>query len=368
MRFEISRKALDRVLVLAANVVERRQTLQVLANACLTLEGNRLTVTTTDLEMEFRGTVTVDKAADGDGEITVPARKLADIWRSMPEDGIVSFVTGGERAVVSSGRARFTLATIPASDFPSAAQLADDLEVTLPAASLRRLIDGTSFSMAQQDVRYFLNGMLIEFTREHLRAVATDGHRLAVCTLRDHASDVDRYQVIVPRKGIGEIGRLLADRSEAVRIAVGHNHLRLVAGDDTMTTKLIDGKFPDYERVIPRLGSVQFTADRGRFRSALGRVAILCNEQLRGVRLGIGSGQLKLNAHNAEQEEAEELIDVEASGGALEVAFNISYLQDVLGAMQADTVRMSVADGNHSALLQSPEDDSCQYVVMPTRL
>lgn len=367
MRFEVSRSALERVIALAAGVVERRHTLPVLGNILISVEASQLTMAATDLEVEYRAVVPLGSPAMAAGETTVPARKLAEIWRSLPE-GQVTLNAEGDRVSVKSGRSRFQLAAIAAHEYPGAAQLADDLELTLPAQSLRRLIDGTSFSMAQQDVRYFLNGMLLEFTREHLRAVATDGHRLAVCTLRDHPANVDRHQVIVPRKGIGEIARLLSDATDSVKLSVGHNHLRLTVGEQSLTTKLIDGKFPDYERVIPKSGSVQFIADCGSFRSALGRAAILCNEKLRGVQLNVGDGQLKLVARNQEQEEAEEVIDIEGSGGALEVGFNISYLVDVLGAIDTDNVRMMIADGNHSALLQSPEGESSLYVVMPTRL
>jgi DNA polymerase-3 subunit beta len=284
MKFTTNREGLVRPLQLVTGVVERRQTLPVLANLLVVAKDGALTLTGTDLEVEL---VAVDHGVsiDQEGETTIPARKLADIWRSLPEGAEVSVTVEGDRAVVRSGRSRFTLATLPAADFPKVEGGPEDLELTLPQSDVRRLLEQVSFSMAQQDVRYFLNGMLLEVTRDHTRTVATDGHRLAMCTLATGSADADRIQAIVPRKGVLEMGRLLDDSDAGVTLQVGSNHLRVSVGPYSLTTKLVDGKFPDYEKVVPRRAESVMTADRDTLRQAYNRASILSNEKYRGVRL-----------------------------------------------------------------------------------
>ncbi|MCA1791221.1 MAG: DNA polymerase III subunit beta [Thioalkalivibrio sp.] len=374
MKFAVSREALLRPLQLVAGVVERRQTLPVLSNLLLTVDGSTLSMTGTDLEVQLVALIELDTPAASAGEITVPARKLMDIWRALPEGARVEFALDDQRAILKSGRSRFQLSTLPASDFPALDDSAAETAFSLGQDALRRLIDRTAFSMAQQDVRYFLNGLLLEVTGEHVRAVATDGHRLAMCTLTPEAGmpglvDSDtRQQIIVPRKGVLELARLLSEGSGEVELGIGSSHLRAVVGGFTFVTKLVDGKFPDYERVVPRGGHREVVGDRLALREAFLRTAILSNEKYRGVRITLGSETLTVQANNPEQEEAEEAVAVDYSGDALEIGFNVSYLLDVLGVLDTERVRVTVSDANSSALIEEPEAGDSLYVVMPMRL
>lgn len=368
MKFSTNRDALLRPLQLVTGVVERRQTLPVLGNLLVVAADGKLSLTGSDLEVEL---VARFSGADIEqpGEVTIPARKLADIWRSLPEGAEVSVQVEGDRAIVRSGRSRFALATLPASDFPRVEAGSGDFSLELPQPELRKLLDHVSFSMAQQDVRYFLNGMLLEVTRDHVRSVATDGHRLAMYTLSHGSPDLgDRLQAIVPRKGVVEIGRLLDDSDKAVTLLIGSNHLRLAADDYTLTTKLVDGKFPDYEKVVPRKVEQTLVGDRDTLRQAFHRASILSNEKYRGVRLILNGEQLTIQANNPEQEEAEEVVHVAYAGDHMEIGFNVSYLQDVLNVLDGSEVHLSVADANSSALIEGAGNPQAVYVVMPMRL
>jgi DNA polymerase III subunit beta len=367
MHFTIQREALLKPLQLVAGVVERRQTLPVLSNVLLVVQGQQLSLTGTDLEVELVGRVTLEEAAEP-GEITVPARKLMDICKSLPSDALIDIRVDEQKLIVKAGRSRFTLSTLPANDFPSVEDSQGSLTFVLSQYKLRRLIERTSFAMAQQDVRYYLNGMLLEVSANILRAVATDGHRLAMCTMEAGIEHADKHQVIVPRKGILELARLLTEQDGTVSIVLGANHIRATTGEFTFTSKLVDGKFPDYERVLPRGGDKLVLADRQGLREAFSRTAILSNEKYRGIRLQLAAGQLKMQANNPEQEEAEEEVAVDYNGGSLEIGFNVSYLLDVLAVMTTDQVRLILSDSNSSALVQEAGNDESSYVVMPMRL
>ena len=367
MHFTIQREALLKPLQLVAGVVERRQTLPVLSNVLLVVEGQQLSLTGTDLEVELVGRVALEEPAES-GEITVPARKLMDICKSLPSDALIDIRVDEQKLVVKAGRSRFTLSTLPASDFPTVEEGPGSLTFSLVQSKLRRLIDRTSFAMAQQDVRYYLNGMLLEVQSGVLRAVATDGHRLAMCGLSANLEHADRHQVIVPRKGILELARLLTEQDGEVSITLGQHHIRATTGEFTFTSKLVDGKFPDYERVLPRGGDKVVVGDRQMLREAFSRTAILSNEKYRGIRLQLENGLLKLQANNPEQEEAEEEVVVEYQGDPLEIGFNVSYLLDVLGVMSSEQVRLVLSDANSSALVQEADNDDSSYVVMPMRL
>ncbi|AJE19517.1 DNA polymerase III subunit beta [Azotobacter chroococcum] len=367
MHFTIQREALLKPLQLVAGVVERRQTLPVLSNVLLVVERQQLSLTGTDLEVELVGRVPLEENAEP-GEITVPARKLMDICKSLPNDTLIDIRLDEQKLLIKAGRSRFTLSTLPAGDFPTAEEGQGSLTFSLVQSKLRRLIERTSFAMAQQDVRYYLNGMLLEMNGGVLRAVATDGHRLALCAMQAGIEHTDCHQVIVPRKGILELARLLTDQDGAVSIVLGQHHIRATTGEFTFTSKLVDGKFPDYERVLPRGGDKKVLGDRQLLREAFSRTAILSNEKYRGIRLQLASGLLKIQANNPEQEEAEEEVAVDYSGDALEIGFNVSYLLDVLGVMSAEQVRLTLSDSNSSALLQEADNDDSAYVVMPMRL
>lgn len=367
MQFTIQREALLKPLQLVAGVVERRQTLPVLSNVLLVVDGNTLSLTGTDLEVELIGRINLEEAAEA-GEITVPARKLMDICKSLPDDATLTFKLEENKALIKAGRSRFTLATLPASDFPNVEDGPGAMSFSVGQSKLRRLIERTSFAMAQQDVRYYLNGMLLEINRGQLRAVATDGHRMAMCTVDAGIDYQDRYQLIVPRKGILELARLLGEADDLVNIVLGTHHIRATTGDFTFTSKLVDGKFPDYERVLPRGGDKIVLADRQTLRNAFSRTAILSNEKYRGIRLMLSDAQLKIQANNPEQEEAEEDIMVDYSGSPLEIGFNVSYLLDVMSVLSNEQIKIVLADANSSALVQESETDDSVYVVMPMRL
>jgi DNA polymerase-3 subunit beta len=365
MKFAIARDALLKPLNLVAGVVERRQTLPILSNVLLALEGNQLSLTGTDLEVELTGRVQTDSVGV-DGEITVPARKLVDICKQLPDGTLMEFTAEEGKLLIKAGRSRFTLATLAASDFPLVDDAQGDKVIDLPQKALRRLIDRTAFAMAQQDVRYYLNGMFLEIRSGRLRMVATDGHRLALCTAPDSV-DSDDASLIIPRKGVLELARLLEGES-AVKVVIGTNHLRAVNETFTFTSKLIDGKFPDYERVLPKSPDKSVVGDRLALRQAFSRTSILSNEKYRGVKLSLSTDLLKITANNPEQEEAVEEVAVDYQGDTLEVGFNVTYLLDVLGVLDSESVRLSLSDSASSALLEEAEAGDSMYVVMPMRL
>nr|MDJ0812453.1 DNA polymerase III subunit beta [Woeseiaceae bacterium] len=272
----------------------------------------------------------------------------------------------GEKVIVRAGRSKFSLATLPAAEFPTVEDIKAGQTVTVDQSVLGRLIEKTHFSMAQQDVRYYLNGMLLETGGKHLRAVATDGHRLALCEAEVDTA-VDEQQVIVPRKGVLELQRLLSGEG-SVDVELGENHVRIQLEGIRFTSKLIDGRFPEYDRVIPKDSSNELTSDRDALRSALQRTAILSNEKYRGIRLIIRDSGVVMQAHNPEQEEAEEELEVAYSGEDIEIGFNVNYLLDALGGVDGEEVRMSVQDGNSSCLIRKPGSEECKFVVMPMRL
>ncbi|MEE4143156.1 MAG: DNA polymerase III subunit beta [Halieaceae bacterium] len=367
MKFTISRDALLKPLNLVAGVVERRQTLPILANVLMVLDGDRLALTGTDLEVELVGRVQLPTPGDS-GEVTVPARKLVDICKSLPEGSNIEFAAQDSKVTVKSGRSRFTLATLPAREFPNVEDSMGTHQFTVKQGQLKRLIDRTAFAMAQQDVRYYLNGMLWEIKGKLMRVVATDGHRLALCTLPGMIEATDDTQVILPRKGVLELVRLLLEDEADIAIVIGSNHIRATTNDFTFTSKLVDGKFPDYQRVLPRSPDKIVLGSRLELRQAFTRAAILSNEKYRGVRLKLTKNSLDIVANNPEQEEAEEAVPVDYQGDSLEVGFNVSYLLDVLGVLSGEQVKLSLSDPNSSALLEESDAGDSLYVVMPMRL
>jgi DNA polymerase III subunit beta len=367
MHFVISREAFLKPLQLVSGVVERRQTLPVLSNVLLVLKDSELSLTGTDLEVELVGRVTVDQAK-APGAVTVPARKLLDICKSLSEDAIIEISLSDNKVTLKSGRSRFTLTTLPAAEFPGVDEEPDTFSISMAQSKLRELLDSTSFAMAQQDVRYYLNGMLFEVGGDYLRVVATDGHRLAMETLSMDNPISEAQQLILPRKGIMEMARLLTDDSGEISLTFGQNHIRASVPAFTFTSKLVDGKFPDYNRVLPKGGNKTLIGNCQELRQAFSRASILSNEKYRGVRVMLSSGELKILANNPEQEEAEEIVSVEYEGDSLEIGFNVSYLIDVLSTLSSKRARITLSDPNSSALLEAEEGSDALYVVMPMRL
>jgi DNA polymerase-3 subunit beta len=365
MKLTAEREKLLAPLQAVIGVVERRQTMPVLVNVLLNVRDGRMSVTATDLEVEL--VAATDVSVQQAGDITVPGRKLLDILRALPENLNVSMVVEGEKLVIKAGRSRFSLSTLPASEFPVVDDINAQQTVQLPRKELQRLLEKTHFSMAQQDVRYYLNGMLLEIDGLTLRAVATDGHRLAVCEAQLAAKAKTVQQVIVPRKGVLELQRILNPEGNA-ELAIGTNHVRAQIGDVRFTSKLIDGRFPEYSRVIPAAPPAVIKADRDLLRQALQRTAILSNEKYRGIRITVKKNVVTVQAHNPEQEEAEEELEVSYDGADLEVGFNVNYLLDALAAIDGVDVEIGLSDSNSSCLIRSPGMATTRYVVMPMRL
>ena len=366
MRFSLQREVLLKPLQQVVNVVERRQTLPVLANLLVSVDGGKLSLTGTDLEVEMIARTDVEQAEDG--ETTIPARKLFEIVRALPDGSRLSFSLGGDRVTVQAGRSRFTLATLPAKEFPSI----DDLElverIQVPEAGLKELIERTAFAMAQQDVRFYLNGLLFDLRENALRCVATDGHRLALCEAALPDGAKTRKQIILPRKGVLELQRLLEGGDRTLELEVGRNHVRVRREDVTFTSKLIDGRFPDYEAVIPIGADKEVKMEREVLRAALQRAAILSNEKYRGVKVEVSPGQVRIVAHNPEQEEAVEEIEAQTTVDNLSIGFNVTYLLDALSALREDHVLLNLRDANSSALVREAGHSRSRHVVMPLRL
>jgi DNA polymerase-3 subunit beta len=365
MKLEIKREALLTPLQAIIGVVERKQTMPILANMLLQAKDNKLCLTATDLEVELMTQVAAN--IEIEGEITLPGRKLLDICRALQEDASIVISESSGKASVQSGRSRFSLGSLPATDFPLIDDIQSEQKISLPQKELLKLIQKTHFSMAQQDVRYYLNGLLLENKDGKIKAVATDGHRLAFCETNTETPESLDKQVIIPRKGVLELQRLLSGEGD-LSIELGKNHVRIQVNDSIYTSKLIDGRFPEYDRVVPKDTSNMIQAKKEELKDALQRTAILSNEKYRGIRLFLSQNNLVLQAQNPEQEEAEESLEVEYTGDDIEIGFNVNYLLDALAVIESDEVVFSVIDGNSSCLMWEPGKDQYKFVIMPMRL
>ena len=367
MIIDTNKEALLAALQKVAGVVEKRQTLPILANVMVTVEKGKLSFIGTDMEIEIQTSFEV--SADQDGSVTLPARKLLEIARSIENESDVHIEVAQDKAVFTSGRSRFTLSVLPATEFPIISPTASELTFKTNEAHLKRLLEKTQFAMAHQDVRYYLNGMLIEIRSDLVRTVATDGHRLAVADMDGEITSVDGVQqVILPRKAVLELNRLLNYTDNEIGIEITSNHIRFYLDNLVLTSKVIDGRFPDYERVIPKNSNKQVTIDRFKLKQALQRASILSNEKYRGIRFSFDSQQLQLQAHNPEQEVAEEDMEINYPFDPLTIGFNVSYMLDVLNNLDSEQVALNLNDENSSALIHADTDQSARYVVMPMRL
>lgn len=360
------RETLLKPLQMIVGVVERRQTLPILGNVLVRVSGNEVTLAATDLEVELRTRVQVESARDED--FTLPARKFLDICKALPEGTDISLDIEGDKAVLRAGRGRYSLGILPAQDFPGVEEKAAVEQFDIAEDVLKGLLERTQFAMAQQDVRYYLNGLLLEVRSGRVRAVATDGHRLAVSEAEDDELLGKDVQVIVPRKAVLELGRLLERQGGKVRVEISASHIKVGIGETTFVSKLIDGRFPDYERVMPRGEAEVLMADKELLRQALIRTAILSNEKYRGIRFKLEKGSAELVAHNPEQEEAEERVEVDYDGKEMIVGFNVGYLLDVISVLESERVEISLVDANSSCLIRGEGREDSRYVVMPMRL
>ncbi len=385
MRLKISKDLLLNVLSHVVGAVERRHTLSILSNIKLQVTEQQLTVTGSDLEVELVASAQLNAGACLQaGETTVPARKLVDICKSLPNAALIDLqVTDDQRCIIKSGNSRFVVGTLPAEDYPLLASngIVAGESVQVAQSELKKLLDKTAFAMAVQDVRFYLTGTLIEVEAGQLRAVTTDGHRLALSETSAVFEGSNTLQAIVPRKAVGELQRLLTIDEQPLTLIIGRELMNVSItlpgrdkekeGNDIVvrfTTKLIDGKFPDYRRVLPRHGTKIVLINHDLFRHSLQRVSILSNEKLRGVFLVFKNNELQLKANNPEQDEAVEDLAISYEGDSLEMSFNAQYLLDVMGVLNGDEVQLTLSEANASALVQDPTTNSSLYVVMPMRV
>ncbi|MCP4283157.1 MAG: DNA polymerase III subunit beta [Gammaproteobacteria bacterium] len=366
MKISTTKTALLDPLQQVGGVVERRQTLPILANILLNLRGGSLLMTATDLEVEMKTSIQVD--AVGEIDITLPARKLIDICRALPDGVGININVEGERVTIVSGPSRFSLGTLPAKDYPVIEPSLSNHRFSVSEKILKSLIEKTQFAMAQQDVRYYLNGMLLEIKEGKIRSVSTDGHRLATSEKESAIDNSMDLQVIIPRKAILELGKLLSDSDDLVQVDVSSNHVQVKMSSTIFTSKLVDGKFPDYKKVIPKFSDKTVFADRVILRDALQRTSILSNEKYRGIRFQFSNNMLELLAHNPEQEEAKEELEIEYQGDELVIGFNVGYLIEVLTVLETKRVKLMLSDSNSSCLIEDEETSDSRYVIMPMRL
>ena len=366
MKTTIKREDILTPLQHVIGAVERRQTLPILGNVLLKSTGGDLSLTATDLEIEMVAHINADNSDEF--QTTIPARKLLDICKALPESAVINFNIEDSRVSLTSARSRFTLASLPAQDFPGLEEIEAQQTFSIPQNVFKSLFDKTSFAMAQQDVRYYLNGILMEISSGKIKLVATDGHRLALSETPLETGVSDEKQIIIPRKAVLELSRLLDSNDSQVKCVLSQNHLRVETDTLVFTTKLIDGKFPDYQRVIPVDGNKTMEVDRETLKNSMSRIAILSNEKYRGIRLTLTAGNLSIQANNPDQEEAEEELQVDYNESDVEIGFNVTYLIDVLSVIDSQKVQVKLKDSNSSAIISDSEDDSSLYVVMPMRL
>jgi len=367
MNIKINRETLLKPLSSVTSIVERRHTLPILSNLLLEAKDNQIVLTATDLEMQISLAVNTD--VGGSLSTTISAKKLLDICRSLPDNAEINMATSESRVQVKAGKSRFNLQTLPAADYPvmSKAQAASSTLVKIAQNSLKRLFKQVEFAMAQQDIRYYLNGLLFEVSGNQLNIVGTDGHRLSF-TSTELDQFYEKQEIILPRKTVIELIKLLDDSEEEVAIEITSGQVNFSFSDIKLISKVIDGKFPDYSRVIPTGHQNSLTIDRTTILLSMQRASILSNEKYRGIRMVLGTNSLRLVSTNSEQEEAEEELDINYTGDSLDIGFNVTYMIDVLNNVDNEQVIFSFADANSSCLVTIPQDNNYKYVVMPMRI
>lgn len=360
------RDALLRPLQIVSGIVERRHTLPILANILIRKDGDDVTLLSTDIEVQISTHAAIGSGKEA-ASTTVAARKLLDILRALP-DSEVSLSLSNKRMTIQCGKSRFALQTLAAEEFPTVAQAEHyGAQFSLPQKTLKHLFNMVHFSMAQQDIRYYLNGLLLVVEGQNVIAVATDGHRLAFSQIVTD-QEFARQEVIIPRKTILELQRLLEETDDPVTLAIATNQVKFSFSDIELISKLVEGKFPDYTRVIPKAYKNNFTIGREALLRSLQRAAIMTSDKFKGVRCMIAPGSLKISSTNADQEEAVEEIEIDYGGDSIDIGFNVTYLLDVLNNLKCDSVSVSLGDANSSALVTVPDDPNFKYVVMPMRI
>ena len=367
MKIKIDRSRILPTLTLVSSVVEKRQTLPILANLFLQVEDGKLNMVGTDLEVEISETLT---EIEGDnGLFTVSTRKILDICRMLPETASISLKYESDNVIVTSGRSRYTLKTLPADEFPRIEVGNWEERFKINQLSLKRLLDKTSFAMAVQDVRYYLNGVLLEISENKLRAIATDGHRLAQSDVDIELSPSESRQLIVPRKAITEIGRFIdGDEEQEITVEMSKNHLKLSKGDTVLITKLIDGKFPEFKGVLETKLETCVVVDRAQFIETLNRASVLTTDRFKGVKIVLESGIMRITANNPEQEEAVEEMEVDYGGDHMETGYNISYLIDAARVASGENLELHLQGNDGICILKQPDDERSTWLVMPMRI
>jgi len=360
-----TRDALLKPLQVVSGIVERRQTLPILANILVRKDGERVSFTATDLEIQIQTSADIGAGKDA-AATTVAARKLVDILRALPEAD-VTLSLSNRKLAIASGKSRFNLQTLAAEEYPTVAQAEFTADFTLPASTFKYLLSMVHFAMAQQDIRYYLNGMLLVVEGTTVRAVATDGHRLALCEVtKDGASS--KIEAIIPRKTVLELSRLLPDSDDPVRVQMAANQVKFSFDNIELVSKLVEGKFPDYQRVLPAANTKVFAIGREDLMHALQRAAILTTDKFKGVRMVLASGSLKITSTNADQEDAQDELEIDYAGDGLDIGFNVNYLLDVLANLKNEQIRFALGDALGSALITMPDSERFKYVVMPMRI
>jgi DNA polymerase-3 subunit beta len=366
MQIKINREVLLKPLTNVTGIVERRHTLPILSNLLLEAKNNTIQLTATDLEMQI--SLSIENASTGDLSTTISAKKLLDICRSLPDASEIDLTSKDSRIILKAGKSRFNLQTLPAADYPVMTKAAGQhISLQLTQIAFKKLLKQVEFAMAQQDIRYYLNGLLLEVNGQQLNIVGTDGHRLSY-TSTTLAQSYEKTEVILPRKTVIELIKLLNDSEEEVAIEIANGQVNFAFGEIKLISKVIDGKFPDYNRVIPQGHQNTFTVNRLAVLTAMQRASILSNEKYRGIRMVLSQNHLKLISTNTEQEEAEEELDIEYSKDALDIGFNVTYLIDVLNNVSDEDIVFSFADANSSCLITTVHDENYKYVVMPMRI
>ncbi len=366
MNISINKEDLLVPLQQVIGAIEKKQTMPILGNLLFKSLGSQLQIIGTDRELELISTIELNQVSDI--FTTIPARKLLDICKALPNDALINLEINESRAILKSSKSRFALSTLPATDFPLLDELDFLFKFNVKQNQFKKLLEKTSFAMAQQDVRYYLNGVMLEIESNQLKIVATDGHRLALGSINGDYPVESTFQIIIPRKAVMELSRLLTIDNEEITISVSKNHIRLELKDIIFTSKLIDGKFPDYNRVIPLDLNQELTINKDTLKETLQRISILCNEKYRGIRLTLENNTLNIKANNPHQEEAEEEILVDFDQTKINIGFNVIYLIDVLNAIDTEGVKIHLKDANSSCVLTNENNDDFKYVVMPMRL
>lgn len=366
MQFKINREVLLKPLTNVTGIVERRHTLPILSNLLLEARNNQIKMTATDLEMQI--SLTLENAFEGELSTTISAKKLLDICRSLPESAEIDMTSKDSRVLLKAGKSRFNLQTLPSADYPVMTKTdGEQIAIELSQITLKKLLKQVEFAMAQQDIRYYLNGLLLEVDGNRLNIVGTDGHRLSFTSTTLDQS-YDKTEVILPRKTVIELIKLLEDNDEIITIEIASGQANFSFGEIKLISKVIDGKFPDYNRVIPQGHGNTFTVNRMAVLTAMQRASILSNEKYRGIRMVLTENNLKLISTNTEQEEAEEELEINYAQEALDIGFNVTYLIDVLNNVSDEEITFSFADANSSCLITTASDADYKYVVMPMRI